>query len=284
MHSIFELGMLVSAVLAGYHAWQSHNATFFVGALFYGFLLEQVAIIMFDLYSYPLGAYALTFLDVPFAISFGWAAIIYAGYVAGRHFELSGLGLAAFTGLFGWHIDGVMDPIATRIGLWEWFDAAGWFGVPPNNYFGWFLVAFVYTFVFAFTGRYVADGVRRLALALVVSIPVLVGLFQFWLLLTGGRFLVEVVILAAILIGAVGAVITAGPVVRQPPRILFYSMAVFPLFFGAFYLIEGVYQTAPLLSVLLVVSAGITYVLFHPPASAGGLGKVRAFGRRLFHQ
>lgn len=273
--------MVVSAGLAGYHAYRTDNRTFYVGALFYGYLLEQVAISVFNLYGYPLGAYVLTALDVPFAIALGWAAIIYAGYTVGVRMGLTGVGIAAFTGLFGWHIDLLMDPVATRIGLWEWFETVGWFDVPPNNYFGWYLVAFVYTLTFVLVGRYVEDGVKRLAATLVVSIPVLVGTFQGWLFVTGGRLEVETVILAAILLASVVAVIRNGVRAAPQSRILFYAMAIFPVFFGAFYVVEGLYRSVPGLGVVLVVSAALTYVLFHPgPPPFGGLD-LRTVGSRL---
>lgn len=264
--TVFEAAMVAGSLLCAYHAARHDTVSFYVGSLLYGFLLEQVAILVFDIYSYPLSAYLLTAFDVPLAIAFGWSAIIYSGYVVGgRYFGLSGVGLAAFTGLFGLHIDFVMDPVATQVGLWDWFEAVGWYGVPTDNFLGWFNVAFVYTLTYVYAARYVERGVLRLAGSLVVALPVLVGLFEVWLRLTGGNLLAEAAVFVVVLLAA-GAVVARGATLPdvEPPRELFAAIAIFPVLFGGFYVVYGVYRTFPTLVVPLIAAGATTYLLFHP--------------------
>lgn len=255
--------MLLAWVLCARQAIRSGNTPFFIGTVVYGFLLEQVAIVRFDLYAYPLTEYTLSLLQVPLAIAFGWSAVIYAGYVAGRYFDLRGFALAAFTGLFGLSIDLAMDPVAAHIGLWNWFDASGWYGVPPDNFLGWFLVAFVYTLVFTSAGRYRTGG-RRVLVSLVGSIPILVGSFHGWLILTNGRYATEVLVLVTLLTGAVFAVAGGEPrSTESPPKGPFYAVAVFHVFVGVVYVLYGLFRPLPSLSLVIVASVITAYLCFH---------------------
>jgi len=87
--------------------------------------------------------------------SMGYTSWMLANVLLGQYGRrISGNGLlfipliAAFI-MVMWDV--CMDPIASTIGsLWKWQDGGRYFGVPLQNYFGWFFVVYLIFQVFAF--------------------------------------------------------------------------------------------------------------------------------------
>lgn len=131
--------------LALVHAWPDRcRTTMVVSGLAYGLILEQLTIIAYEAYSYPVEEYLFTLADVPVAIGLLWASVLYAGYVTARNGGLDGIAAALFVALFALHVDLAIDAVAIRVPYWQWARWGEWFGVPLGNFMGWFWVAVAY--------------------------------------------------------------------------------------------------------------------------------------------
>jgi hypothetical protein len=49
--------------------------------------------------------------------------------------------------------DWILDPVAARLGFWTWSTRGSWFGIPLDNYFGWFMVVVAFSFVLRWLQR-----------------------------------------------------------------------------------------------------------------------------------
>jgi len=91
---------------------------------------------------------ALAYLGIGYA---AWIVALFILDYAGkplRGARLFALPLLASVIMMAWDLS--MDPYwGTLIHAWIWQDGGGYFGVPVSNFFGWFLTAFIYYFVFA---------------------------------------------------------------------------------------------------------------------------------------
>jgi len=238
-------------------------------AAVYGVALEQLVILRFDAYRYPVEDYLLTVGDVPIVIGLGWAAILYAGRHVGRRFGLSGAGLAAFAGLFALHVDLAIDAVAIRVPFWQWTPAGAWFGVIVGNFLGWFLVAALFTAAW--------DGLRErdLPLAavapatLVLALAGLIAGLEAWLAVA-----TTVPRKAAILTGIVAA--ATALVVRDgiDPVPVAPGPAAVPFLFHGFYLgvalSLGLHRTRP-----AIVAVGLAMLAVGAAVHAPALSRRR---------
>jgi uncharacterized membrane protein len=102
-------------------------------------------------------------LGVPFLVPLYWAFYIYTGYCITSSFlywlaedkpnkynrQLFWLILLVILdGIIVTAIDLFMDPIEAKIGAWTWLSGGSYFGVPLDNFFGWFIVTIIVTFLF----------------------------------------------------------------------------------------------------------------------------------------
>ncbi|OGK43840.1 hypothetical protein A2957_01850 [Candidatus Roizmanbacteria bacterium RIFCSPLOWO2_01_FULL_38_11] len=101
--------------------------------------------------------------NVPIVIIFFWAVFIYIGYTIVNSFFIW-LGrrkpnirnrkiwllpiLVFFDGIIVVMIDLFMDPIQVKLGNWKWLEGGSYFGVPPGNFVGWFIVVILSTGLF----------------------------------------------------------------------------------------------------------------------------------------
>lgn len=102
-------------------------------------------------------------MDVPVLVPMFWAIFIYTGYSLTNSF-LFWLNknkpnkqqkniflipvLMIIDGLSVVVIDLILDPICVKLGNWIWLDHQQYFGVPFNNFFGWFIVTLIITGIF----------------------------------------------------------------------------------------------------------------------------------------
>lgn len=152
----------IGALLFGFlliHAWPDRRrTTMVVSGLGYGLLLEKATLIGYDAYVYPVEEYLFAIADVPLAIGFLWAVVLYAGFETARRGGLGAVGTVAFVAVFALHIDLGIDAIAIRIPYWIWRNPGGWFGVPLGNFVGWFWAAAMYAAWWSLVDRYWNDS------------------------------------------------------------------------------------------------------------------------------
>jgi hypothetical protein len=177
---IFELFLWVVFILAlidGFHRFGLKNGLlFFIPLIIYGWILEESAIAIFHRYAYTPG-FLVKFLDAPFSIAVGWAAILYSGIIIAEGLSLSRFKTALFVALWGLSIDFSMDALAVKFGYWTWFPPADvilpYFNVPVSNFVGWFIILSCFTY-FHLYGR--DKWYRKIFLgfdALLPSLPLL---------------------------------------------------------------------------------------------------------------
>jgi hypothetical protein len=146
----------------------------------YGFALEAVSMAVFASHRYD-ASWRVAPLGVPLAVAGVWAAIIVAAMaVAWRYGSVSPAARAATAALTGVTLDMMIEPVATRVGLWEWTPPGPWLGVPIGNFVGWAVIVGVYAWgAERWAGAHGAAQaiVRRLALAgACIGVLVAVGL------------------------------------------------------------------------------------------------------------
>ncbi len=86
---------------------------------------------------------------VPYVIPIVWLNMLYPAYlIADRIVPAEWearrrlLGVSAVTGLAMTAWDLIMDPVMVKRGHWVWEDGGAWFGIPPQNFWGWWLTSF----------------------------------------------------------------------------------------------------------------------------------------------
>ena len=146
----------------------------------YGFALEWVAMAVFASHRYGAG-WTLAPAGVPIAIAAVWAAVITSAMaLAVRAGAVSPLRRALLAATLGIVLDLLMEPVAVRLGLWEWTPPGPWLAVPIGNFVGWAVIVGGYTFGaerWAGHGRFGAEATRRLALAAgAIALLIAVGL------------------------------------------------------------------------------------------------------------
>ncbi|CDZ77349.1 carotene biosynthesis associated membrane protein [Legionella massiliensis] len=159
---ILVLAIFIAACLHGKERYGTKNIIiFFVITWFISHFFEALSIQT----GFPFGHYYYDKLagprlfDVPLIIMFayfgtGYASWILAHILLGQYATpLTGRQIfivpfiAAFI-MVMWDI--CMDPLASTVySLWVWKDGGAYFGVPLQNYFGWFLVVYIIYQIFA---------------------------------------------------------------------------------------------------------------------------------------
>ena len=263
-----QVPYLVAAVLSvvglavvGWHAWPDREKLWLIGtAVVYGFLLEQGAIVVFERYAYHLSGFPMTLLDVPLTIAFAWAAIVYSALETAERFGLDDAAVPAFTALYLLHIDLAVDAVAIRIPFWTWEYSGAWFGVPLNNFVGWYLIGLLFAGAYLGFRQRVRSRPLRMAATLGTAVVSLIVVLELWL-----RFVAVHGVLARAL-GLSAMVVAALAVVARSdldPRPVSIFVAAIPITIHLFYLAitlgYGYYVTQPLVLVvsLLMLLVGL---------------------------
>jgi hypothetical protein len=111
----------------------------------YGFGLEWAAMATFSAYRYG-DAWTLAPDGVPLAVAIVWAALISSAMsLAARIVSRPGVRRALTAATIAVALDLLMEPVASRLGLWVWTPPGAWLGVPIGNFVGWVVVVGGYT-------------------------------------------------------------------------------------------------------------------------------------------
>lgn len=175
----------IAVALAFDHARRGLGARRAAGELLalaaYGFTVELVAMSMFASHAYAASWWAQP-LGVPLAVASVWAAVIVSAMaVSGRH-QSSRVSRAVTAAVVAIALDLLIDPVATRAGLWRWTPPGPWLGVPIGNFVAWGVIVGFYAYGadrWAGTGRVPFQPLRRFALA-AGCIVVLVMIAELW--------------------------------------------------------------------------------------------------------
>jgi uncharacterized membrane protein len=112
---------------------------------------------------------------VPYLIPVAWFMMSYPSFVIADRLVPSGwkrwqrlLGVAAVGGLVMTAWDLIMDPVMVASGHWVWDTKGAYFGIPLQNYWGWWLTIFtsfaLYLWLFGKSAKPLESGFDRLAM------------------------------------------------------------------------------------------------------------------------
>jgi putative membrane protein len=100
---------------------------------------------------------------VPLLVIIYWSVFIYTGYglidfiwpwkIEKRFLISKSFERAFFTAIAVITIDLIMDPLLVLLGKWSWPEGGIYFGIPWQNFRGWFLVSFFAIFLFEFFNK-----------------------------------------------------------------------------------------------------------------------------------
>ncbi|ADZ09135.1 protein of unknown function DUF422 [Methanobacterium lacus] len=162
-YTAFGLVLIHSSLSLG----NRKTIVFFIIALIIGLVSELLAV----KYGY-LGRYYYNpelrpffFGMVPIMSVFSWATIIYLSYTISNlmlkagikkpdlkgnklHWLILIILLSSISGFVATSIDMILDPVVVAGQGWIWIDGGPYYGIPINNFVGWFFVTFIATFLF----------------------------------------------------------------------------------------------------------------------------------------
>jgi uncharacterized membrane protein len=109
-------------------------------------------------YCYPPAPFPFNVWGVPIWVPIGWGGIIYAAAWTAQRLRLGFVQRAVATAFLVASIDFSLDPVAKMLGFWVWeCDTVNFFGVPYDNFNGWYLIVFVY----ALSANFVLGRTRK---------------------------------------------------------------------------------------------------------------------------
>jgi uncharacterized membrane protein len=94
----------------------------------------------------------------PIEVTFAWVILKYLSFCLAtlitQAFYLPQLLVLLLTPLILVSLDLIIDPVSVHIyKLWSWERGSGYFGIPWQNFLGWYLYGFLATFLFGFVAR-----------------------------------------------------------------------------------------------------------------------------------
>ena len=157
-HYIIEIGAYIIALVLLWSAWKKGRfwlLTLLTGIV-YGVILEILNMSIFHTYTY--GDFLVMLPgDLPLIVGVSWGMIIYAAMLTSTALGVVWWIRPFMDALLALMIDLALDPVAANQGLCMWIwspeEKPFLFGVPPDNYFGWFFVAFGFSLFWYILGR-----------------------------------------------------------------------------------------------------------------------------------
>src|SRR5512142_1861922 len=148
LYAIVQLGVLAVFLGAAYRAWRYSSGRFLelLSAVFFGLLLEEADIIIFQTYRYDPHWFAIDL--VPPAIALCWAMIISSAMNISDSFGIDERVAPFADAVWVIILDLALDAVAIRLGMWRWTIPLDkdWFGVPYSNFFAWLWVAAAFSY------------------------------------------------------------------------------------------------------------------------------------------
>jgi uncharacterized membrane protein len=278
-----QVPYLVAAVLSvaglgvvSWHAWPDREKLWLIAtAVVYGFLLEQGAIVVFERYAYHLSGFPMTLLDVPLTIAFAWAAIVYSALETAEKLGLDDATLPAFTALYLLHIDLAIDAVAIRVPFWTWANDGVWFGVPVNNFVGWYLIGLLFAGAYVLLRDRIDSRPLRMTATLATAVVSLIVLLELWLRAVAAHGLLARAVGFSLMVLAALVVVARADITPRPVSVFVAAIPItIHLFYLALLLGYGYYLDQPLvlvvsLAMLLLGVALHAFPVLHARRHAG---------------
>lgn len=148
-HYTFLIAELVTYVVAGFcmrHAYRQHRSLLYLllNAMLAGYCIEAALVVFAEGYDY--GRFLVMLPGpVPLSIAMGWGVIIYAAMQISDLMAVPFLARPVCDALLALSIDFSLDPMAETLGYWHWVKGGQYFGVPYQNFLGWFMIVSGFT-------------------------------------------------------------------------------------------------------------------------------------------
>ena len=78
---------------------------------------------------------------MPLQVSLYWANFYYIVHLVSNRFFNKYLYFTDAILMVG--IDLLLDPVMVKLGAWKWIDGGVYFGIPPQNFVGWFMYSLI---------------------------------------------------------------------------------------------------------------------------------------------
>lgn len=261
----FELLEIFLFLLCLRHARRAGSAAIWrlLAGIIYGILLELATIRQLHIYQY--GQFTLMVLDVPLAVAVMWGTLLYGVRLLSDATTLPEWARPMLDALLAIAIDLIMDPIAIRLGMWEWKPGLPmqYFGVPYGNFWGWFWAVYPFSAGLrllenrpSWVGRWLAPGSA-----------ILIGLLG---VVSGNAIMLHwvpdalrTITVAALLLAALALVLMLRPHLIQPPVLLAGQVS---LITQGYFLIAGLTSGAlfqlPVLLAMSLLTFGISFYVY----------------------
>lgn len=140
-------------------------------------------------YFYNVQDFGLMLFGVPIAVLMFWSVFIYSGYtitssfLAWLHIDKPKKGgkklfllplLVVLDGVVVVAIDIFMDPLMTYAGKWTWVNGGPYFGIPIENFIGWFFVVILATGIFRIV-EYLSPRDKKINNSILFVAPIAYG-------------------------------------------------------------------------------------------------------------
>lgn len=159
----YTLGLSGLLLLINNRDWNRYFAIFFVICWISGYLVELMGIetgLIFGNYVYG-DTLGYKLYDVPVVIGLNWFLLVYSCGMIANLFRLNLLIRAIIGAALMVVLDMSLEPVAVALDFWRWDNDV----IPPQNYLGWFVIAFLLSVYFQ---KLRLKEINRLAIALFI--------------------------------------------------------------------------------------------------------------------
>jgi Carotenoid biosynthesis protein len=196
-HVAFEMTTYVLAVVLVIHAKKKLRwlSTLFWATAF-GLVVETLIVKTANTSSthYTYGEFLVMFGKIPLCVAVGWGTLIYVSTWTAQRLALPWALRPLAAALLAVNVDLSLDPIAQQECLWNWASVTppDYYGVPFDNFLGWFAIVALYAgFVrglFRLAPRG-GGGLEPTSVPVAILVPAAAALFAL-----GGMFLLRLII------------------------------------------------------------------------------------------
>lgn len=211
---------------------------------------------------------------IPFWGSVTWGFLIYGAMTLSASMTMPLVVRCLFDALLVLTVDWILDPLATWLKFWVWETPGPWFGIPLDNFAGWFWLVFSFSLINRslriLVPKFVSGWVERLLIAvgsIGLSILLLTAALTIYINLVQ-RGVTEWKLLLGML--AVAAAIVVRYAVRQTGDaashwVILASALATHIFYATLIVVTGLAVKAPRLIVVSVATFVLTFIGYSWP-------------------
>lgn len=224
-HYLIEIGAYLVALILFWSAWQKGRywfLTLLVGMV-YGLILEALNMKAFHAYTY--GEFLVMLPGgLPLVIGVSWGMIIYVAMLTSAALGIVWWIRPFLDALLALMIDLALDPVAANQGLcmwvWEPTEKGFLFGVPPDNFFGWFFVAFGFSLFWYVLGRKFKPETKSLLKQIGILVGVLIlAMFILFIAITAFQWITKTELTPMLIVLGITVLVSVILVLRFAPPI-----------------------------------------------------------------